>query len=240
MNIEKSLEFYDAYNFIDSHPAFIGDIYRGVSSLEVLVFKCCKNDQVEHSPVYIYKDSDRYEEFLGKGNVERFESEDKSGTPDCIWVHYEDYFNEEWEFDHIDVVLEGGAHYYDINAVSPWNWQRLLDRKITSSATTYQEAIISFAKKVKERYGDYDYNNVCPRWIYDHNKDNPSFDIENLSSMFEDGRLVRDPNYIPITEQEENALWWNSVGDSLGLVRGEIVDITKFLSKENYEKGTER
>jgi hypothetical protein len=236
MNREEAFEFYDAYHFIDNHPAFMGDIYQGISSLVTLVSLCCKHNWTEHTPFYVYEGEPRFDEFLNKGYTENYESEDKTGNPYCIWVPYEVYFNEEWEFDHIEVKLEGGPHYYDNEATSPRNWQRFIDRKLEVSERTYEDAIVSFAKKVKERYGDYGCYTIQPSWISEHNKTHPSFDINDLSSMFKDGVFCINPDYIHLSQQEVNALWWHFVGNYLGFMPNNMSDITKYLTKENYER----
>jgi hypothetical protein len=241
MTQEQLIEFYEAYQFIENHPALLGNIFNGIRGLEVLVYKCCKNGVTQHSPIYLYRKDNEFLKFLGKGHDEDIHPENPEF--DEITVRYEDFYGYKWKFDHIEFQVEGGAHYYDTQSDIKWHWNRFADRKVcVRSARTYEEAIILFAKNVKEVYGDYSYsefddNTIIPDWIVENNKKFPVFDIDldNFASFFKDGKFNRNPNNIHLKWEEVNALWWHFVGNSLDFKLKNILNIEKYLSKENYE-----
>ena len=242
MNKEKQLKFMDSYEFIENHPAFLGGIFSGIRGLEIHAFECCENGEYKHSPIYLYRDDERFEDFLGKGHPECLDSE--SPKHDHVEVPYEDYYGKKWEFDHIEFSVEGGAHYYDPEVKAPWFWQRFHDSKLNvKTARSYEDAIIQFADKVKNVYGDYSYsefddNSIIPQWIKDNNKEFPAFDIDNLESIFKDGKMNRNPKNIHLTSKEVNDLWWYFIGNKLGFFNGEVQNtfgIMRYLNKEAYE-----
>lgn len=230
-------EFYDAYYFIEDHPAFMGVISKGVSSLDLIVTKCCKRGLSNLDIIYVYRSDDRFDEFLGKGYKESLGYE--TSDNDHIWVQYKDYYGEKWSFHHVEFWIEGGCHYYDIlNDETRWRWQSFYDCDLNSKGNSYEEAIIDFAKKVKKKYGDYsciEYhkNTIIPSWIVENNKINKPFG-EDMSNIFKDGKFNRNPKNIPMKTEEINALWWHFYKPNEKFGNSKIPDITKFLSKENY------
>jgi|SaaInlV_165m_DNA_1040744.scaffolds.fasta_scaffold39365_2 hypothetical protein len=239
--MSREKEFYKAYTFIEGHPAFLGDVFAGVSSLSMSVQECCKNKWTQHGPMYVYRTDDRFEEFINCGHHEDLNKD--MPEFDCIWVPYKDFYGYKWEYDHIEIWLEGGSHYYDVDAtVPPWNWNRFHDIDLDSGGNTYEEAVINFAEKAKDKYGDYsscwtEGNTVVPKWIVENNREFPAFNFDNgMSNLFKDGKLNRNPKSINVKQEEINALWWNIYDKDHEFYDGKLPDITKYLTKENYER----
>jgi hypothetical protein len=168
MNKEYMTRFYEAYWFIDGHPAFIGGLFHGINTLDVQVSKCCKRGFTKMDIHYVYRTDERFEEFWDKGYQQSVEE----GMPelDCVWVPYKVFYGEEWSFDHVEIWLEGGSHFYVKGGHygTEWNFNRFHDIDLDVGGRTYEEAIINFAEKVKEKYGDYsssefDDNTIYPR-----------------------------------------------------------------------------
>jgi hypothetical protein len=229
MTTEESLRFYEAYNFIDMHPAFCGPMFRdGIRSVEMRVFKACKNDIDDLSPIFVYEEHIRFKDFLNRGFTES-KVDDKVYE---VWVPYEEYYGYEWEFDHVEVRLCGGAWRY-INFHGEWVWQQ--SGLIEVVGSFYEEAFIKFADKAKEVYGDwskseFDDNTVVPKWIQEHNKIHRPFDF---SKPFTDGKFERNEENISMNIEELNSLWWERT-DAKDLFEGmEKVDISHLTEKPN-------
>jgi hypothetical protein len=229
MTKEESFKFYEAYNFIDMHPAFCGPMFRdGSRSVEARIFQSCKNDIDNLSPIFVYEEHTRFQEFLNKGLTES-KVDDKVYE---IWVPYKDYYGYEWEFDHVEVRMCGGAWVY-VEFEGNWVWQQ--SGLIETVGTSYEEAFVKFADEAWKLYGDwskseYDDNTVVPKWIQDHNKINRPFDF---NKPFTDGKFERNKENISMTIQELNALWWERT-EAENLFDGmKTVDISHLTEKPN-------
>jgi len=241
MDKEIMMQFYDAFWLIQSHPAFLG-IPTGISSIDIHTDKCCVNGMSQTEIVTVSRDQDRFDEFLGKGHKEDFDKDNPEF--DEIWVPYKDFYGCPWEADHVEIWLEGGAHFYDATD-DKFPWQSFHDIELDTGGRTYEESIISFADLVKEKYGDYsceetDSCTVIPEWIIEHNKQNPLFP-EDRSNWFKDGQFNTNPKNIRISDQERNALWWhvNGIDERDSWLSDKLLDITKYLTKENFENSIE-
>jgi len=241
MTTELMEQFYEAYWFIDNHPAFVGGIFRGTRSLDIQVSRCCKNGFTKLDIMHVYRNDERFDEFFGKGLQESFENEGEESEFDHIWVPYKDFYGEEWTFDHVEIWVEGGSHFYVKGGYygDDWIWQNFHDPDLDIGGRTYEEAIIAFANLVKEKYGDYssseyDDNAIHPEWLIENNKKNPPFG-EKLEEFFKDGKFNRNPKNVHLKEEEINALWWHFYEEDQDFGEAETLDITKYLTKENYD-----
>jgi len=229
MDQELMLNFLEAYEFIDNHPAFVGPIFNGVSSLTTLVYACCKRGKGESDAISLYPEDKRFSEFADKEEKE------------YVLVSYEDYYGEEWKFDHVEVLVEGGANVFKpgSDTTDIWAWDRYHDLDLNCSGRSYEEAIINFSNKVKAIYGDYSSeihseNSIIPEWIREHNKENPI--VKDINDIFKDGRININDKYISLRDEEINAIWWDVYKKNHGGKMGqETINITRFLNKENYE-----
>jgi len=240
---EHMTEFCRAYKFIDNHPAFLGIFFSGVASLRVQVDEVCIHGLTKLDITYVYRGDERFDEFLGKGHIERLEP-----CPDMydhILVPYKAYYGCEWEVDYVRVRIQGGPHYYCKK--HPLKWERIADYDLTVDMDNYEDAIIEMAHLVKELYGDYsaseyDENTIIPKWIVESNKLNPPFKDEIVYDV-EDGRIIRSPDNIHLKDKEINALWWY-IHKEGKLTRGgdkynpRLIDVTKYLTRENYDART--
>ena len=239
MDKEMQERFHDAFWFIDNHPAFLG-VKRGISSLEIKVEKCCINGFGELNIITVNRGEDRFEEFLNRGFQEHLHEE----YPDLddVWVPYSKFYGYPWSFDHIEVWIEGGATFYSTNELSEteFSWQSIHDIDLDTGGNTYEDAIISFADLVKEKYGDYSYDSfddkstIIPKWIIENNKKYPLFG-SNRSDWIKDGAFNINPKNIQLNDMEINALWWHFHSGIFDLGDRPLVDISKYLTKENYE-----
>lgn len=226
-NKDKQIEFFEAYEFLNNHPAFLGSFWCGIESAKAIPFKVCANGIHQYESIIIYRNDDDFEKFFGKGHFESNDYGEILGEfPDNDYVQlgYDEYYGYKWEFDHIEFRIESGPHFYDFNNE---RWDRFYDHKITvDNERTYEESIIKFAKKVKERYGDFsssqfDDNTIYPKSIVDNNKKYPAFNLDDFSENFvelKNGnfKIKRNEKNIYLKDQDINKLWWEKVGDSLG------------------------
>lgn len=238
MTKDQMTEFYDAYNFLENHPALLGDLFSGVSSISTQVAKCCKNGFSKLDIIHVYRNDEGYEDYLGRGFRE--ESSDLDPSFDNIWVPYKERYGEDWSFDHVEVWIEGGPHFYVKGGHygKDWGWQRYHDYDLDSSGNTYEEAIIEFANNFKNKYGDYhsseyEKNTVVPQWIVEHNKINKPYP-KNLKDVFKNGKINRNPKNIHLSDKEINTIWWEMYREDQEFGECERIDITRYLSKENY------
>jgi hypothetical protein len=229
MNKVNMMDFYDAYMFVEMHPAFIGGRLHGTTCFDIMVMPCCKNGVPEYGPVYVYPEDPRFEEFTDKGH----QTDEVDGEVVCIWVTYKDYYGYSWEREHIGFTFIGGPNRYVELNEGDWQWQRQGDSDLDSRGKSYEEAVINLAEKVKQKYGDYshnecDENTIIPSWIVKNNKIHRPFG-ENIKEMFKDGQLNRNPQNVHLFPEQINEMWWQ-----LGLTNDHLksynkVDVSQFL-----------
>ena len=239
MDKDMQERFYDAFWLIENHPAFLGR-KSGVDSIDIRVEKCCVNGYGELNILTVNRGDERFDEFLGRGFQEHLNPEHPEF--DDIWLPYEAFYGYPWSFDHIEVWIEGGAQFYSLSEFEPheWRWDSMHDIDLDSGGRSYEEALISFADLVKEKYGDYssdesdEKTTIIPKWIIEHNKKNPLFG-KDRKEWIKNGIFNTNPKNIRLNDEEINALWWNLNSDVFDLGSRETIDITKYLTKENYE-----
>lgn len=233
--------FYESYHFIENHPAFINESwYSGIDSLTIAVSKCCKNNISEYGGIYVSEDNPRFKEFVDKNYKWARKGNDQ------ILVPYEDYYGYKWRYDHVDFWVEGGASRYvnskNINSFSKedWYWERTHDDRLNCSGSTYEEAIVSFAKLVKENYGDFskrefDKNSIIPKWIISNNKKFPAFSVDN--PIFVNGQFNRNENNINVNYKLINEIWWSIKGvESFTFEKYEKKDVSYLMDRDSYFK----
>jgi hypothetical protein len=194
---------YDAWMFIQDHPAFIGN-QPGLSSFYFFLLKLCKNGLAKESFVYVYKDNPRFIEFV---DVE-------DHIIGYTRVDYKNYYGYPWEFHEIVYFFEGGPNKWSEDAKEWIN--QFHDTRLDVDGITYEEALINLAERVKQFYGDWSveedvHNTIIPKHILENNKSKEMFltkcDQDEFSLPFK-----RNADYIVLSEQEISQLWWDIYG----------------------------
>jgi hypothetical protein len=256
-------EFRDSLEFINDHPAFAVHatmpIHLGMpptymnQAFEVSVWESCKNGYfLNMAPPYIdlYKDDDRFEEFLERvgenplskglksGVVAR--DKDENGVPFKIMVDYQIYFGYPWEKDHILVCLDSGCKRLIVESEhsDDVRWETWADHKLTVHENTYEEAVIKLAKNIKELYGDFNTQDIIPSFVNDHNKDiydKIKLDVgEDFAAHFSHPLRSMSVN---TTGAEINELWWNVHEHGGESDNGNTyINVDHLLSKDKFDK----
>jgi hypothetical protein len=224
MDIE--LKVFEAANFIDDHPAFAGYSRSGEGSLCIGRWKACKNG-VSWEPggnprIYLYDGDERYDEF----------ESDEDGE---VCVGYREYYGYDWEYDHVETWIEGGNCFWEKVDSLHHNWHSIEingerwfddyyhDYELDVSGESYGHALIKFAEKVKEKYGDWSVepeveNTIVPGWIDEWNEGKGV----DLDAVFP---FKKNPEYVYLDQYHLNALWyWRHEGRDIGLGGPELME----------------
>lgn len=196
-------EFYDAYWFLQDHPALLGQRNAGVDLIDMIVTKVCEHGYTGNEPdfdVTVYEEDDDYESLLAKG----YEECDWFGVKQ-IDLLYTERYGKPWSETKVSVWLElGYSRYYKDD--SGWQSHSVHDVHLDCSGDTYELALIELAGKVKELYGDWSCtpgndNCIIPDWICENNAAEDYFIDEDF--------FKRNPKHIHLYNAELNELWWS-------------------------------
>jgi hypothetical protein len=257
MNKKKMVQFKEAFDFVNAHPAFTGEFGDRDPISNTMVVKVCKNGHALddwHKWITIYEDNPRFSEFIDKVPEDRKRYHYKENLEEdrnnvfSIEVDYVDYYGYDWEFDHVEIWIEGGASRFFVeckNSGEP-RWENWHDSELNSSGPTYEDAVIEFAKKVKEKYGNFSHwgkNEVVPTWVREYNrgKEPVFFEPVDGGKFF---TMNHNKDYISVSSTEENEIWWQIWGkehlpdmfetESWTLDVSHYIDYEKF--KEKFSK----
>jgi hypothetical protein len=233
----KNLEFYEAYWFLQDHPALLGQRNAGVDLIDMVVTKVCEHGYTGDEPdfeVTAYEGDSDYESLLAAG----YEEEDFLGVK-SIDLLYSERYGKPWKFAKTSVWFElGYSRYYKDK--DGWASESVHDVDLDVDGDTYEEALIELAGKVKDRYGDWSCtpgndNCIIPEWIVKNN--------EKEKYFIGDGVFEMNPNHIRLYNAELNELWW-SVSGTKGSSDSDVLsidhildeDLEKCLDSERYGK----
>ena len=234
MDIE--LKVFEAANFIDDHPAFAGCRRSGEGSLCIGRWKVCKNG-VSWEPggnprIYLYEGDARYDEF----------EKDEDGE---VCVGYREFYGYDWEYDHIETWIEGGNCFWKKIDSLHHNWHSIEingerwfddyyhDYELDVSGESYGHALIKFADKVKDKYGDWSIepkaeNTIIPSWIGEFNKGKdifPGMRAAILGDGVSGMSFERNEDYVFLHDYHFNALWyWRHNSEDIGLGAPELME----------------
>jgi hypothetical protein len=252
MKQEIMLEFKEAVEFLESHPAFINPLSRGVGNSRMMVVKVCKNGLALDGTwkrVTIYKDQDEFEDWVDKVPEERKRycwNKDFSENTDKIFsieVDYEEYFGYSWEFHNVEVWIEGGATRYLSKCVHTKKdrWENWHDADLDSSGLTYEAAMIEYAKKVKKLYGDFSCwgeNSIIPKWVDEYNKGKRAiYFVDSDTDGFK--KMESNPEYLSLSDGVKNEIWWQLWGKehlpSMYSISEETVNVSHLLDYDVFK-----
>jgi hypothetical protein len=226
-------EFQESYEFLSNHPAFADYRNSGMGAFVDCegIWTVCKNGHaLEGSPktINVNPEDERFQEFVEKADEENIsrlghlkmvgqDSEDGDDEIFYVEVEYADYYGQEWEADHIEVWLESGMKRHfkedEVNEFGYHTPQQWHDYDLNIHERTLEEAVISMAKVVKKKYGDFSMhgaNDISPKWIDEYNKKANPFDRSlEINEMFAKHRKMIDENkYVRLMEHHYNEMWW--------------------------------
>lgn len=191
---------YEAYQFIEKHPAFVGDNRAGLETFYFVMIPVCKNGYSETDTINIYEDNPRFKEFATDSSDVMF---------GMVSVDYEKYFGYPWEFHEVRYFFEGGPNRYHKEDKIWIN--EFHDIRIDSDGASYEEALINLAEKVKEIYGDWssreeDSNTIVPKHIVENNKLHYPFLVDKNDDLILP--FERNPLHMEFDDIQINDLWW--------------------------------
>jgi hypothetical protein len=214
----KLKQFVNAWQFLNCHPAFVGQFER---CLCVMPMICCKNGRSDGYDVKLYKDQHGFKKWFEKykTNLDSLNSYSKDlekeewsfDDIDYIDIAYKDFYKCDWKEDHIEIWLEVSIARYMINTKKKTIFPQHLSLSDLwpLKYTSFEEAIISLADILRNKLGIFEtynpefYSNI-PKWIFEQNEKYKDTDLFQ-SNVFN--------NRVNLGEQDYNELWWNLFGE---------------------------
>jgi hypothetical protein len=225
-----NLEFYNAFWFLQDHPALKGKYNEGVDLIDVTVMKCCKHGLSlcsDNELITVYEGDDDYKSLLGQG----YEEEDFVGFK-SIELLYSERYGEPWKLAKVSFWLElGFSRYYRLDG--KYESSSTHDCRMDVGSDTYEEGIIKLAGLVKELYGDWSCtpgngNCIIPDWVIENNRVEGYFEKDKTDD--EDLFFNRNEKHITLYSVELNELWWLQCDEEF--MEGEPVSIDHLVNKD--------
>jgi hypothetical protein len=232
-----NLEFYNAFWFLQDHPALRGKYNEGVDLIDVTVMKCCKHgfslcsDRDEE--ITVYESDDDYESLLGEG----YEEEEFGGLK-SISLLYSERYGSPWELAKVSFWLElGYSRYYKHKG--NYESSSAHDTRLDVCGDTYEEAIVKLAGLVKELYGNWcctpgNGNCIIPDWVIENNRVEEYFvkdeETNNLVSAEHKLFFNRNEKHISLYSVELSELWWLQYDGEF--MEGEPLSIDHLINKD--------
>ena len=218
----NSEQVVDALSFLENHPAiskfsglslFGNNFFFGIS-------KCCKNNRWEDSrkEVTIYRTDENYLKYKELFDEEETKCKDEIEKKYCsIDIPYQKMYGEPWVFDHLEYWAELTFHVYNGKTFSSndeyddKNWLGYCGFNV-SSMVSFDDMVVHAAVKVKEIFGDFEYERfplLTTEEVANHNNEHmfihisaeEGADAEDLVTM------KHNPNYIDVSDGKQNRRW---------------------------------
>lgn len=210
MKIELQKKAYEAYLFLNDHPAFCGDAfgYTGIFPNSYFnLSEVCKNGYCKNDCIRILKSDEnsiKYKDTFEENYQTSYDNIDES---DEIYLSYEEYYGYEWAFDRYEYIMECTVHIYigddpwdALKCIGYTNWISYVGKQ--SRSNSFEECIIDLAEIVKARYGNFSLRDF---YLPEELENNENEEFMSLES--EDHKVIFNKNYINVTDAVLNQRW---------------------------------
>lgn len=248
--------FKESLEFLESHPALAcgGFTPNGyippyhTAPFETHIFEFCKNNwALDMAPPYItiYSSNPRFKEFYNKMGVDAISKGLKTGVrgnEEYLEVDYQLFYGYPWKGDHFKVCAESGHRRVILKSqygTKP-RWESWHDSELDASGKTYEEAVINMANNVRKKYGDFNNDNIVPKYIESFNFHMFSYMNNDMSDIMASFTHPLRRCMVRITDAELNEIWWQTFAKNNNIkedVEGqEYLDVSKYLDKNSFDE----
>lgn len=220
MTQEKRLEFVNALQFLNFHPAVTSGAVGGFLQSQMFWFlPLCENEK-DGTVVSIFANSPEAKRFKKEFQKDAEQTKkDEKGLPrklrmpkslQVIYMPYKKVYGKEWKFDHVKYYCEIsfcvflGELTNKLDTHYEHKWGRY--GGISVKADTFEDLIIECAKEVKEKYGDFSWDSFYTEKEKRNHKKHRPF-VFKKSKYPGCRESIFNPKYINVSDGLKNLRW---------------------------------